>query len=232
MVADAHAKDLVQGWFSPDYWGERAQPVAAGGRGAAWFIRRKCGDWVLRHYLRGGLMARISRKRYFFTCPEAVRSISEFKMLAELQRRGFPVPPPVAACYRRKGLLYTAAILLERLPDVKPFAEFCANDDADIWHNVGVTIRRFHDAGVFHADLNCFNVLVGEESIFLIDFDKARFKDYRHDDWKQANLNRLERSLGKLEKLADELVFQELWRALLQGYRNNAAPVVAVPPKA
>lgn len=232
MVADAHAKDLVQGWFSPDYWGEGAQPVAAGGRGAAWFIQRKSGDWVLRHYLRGGLMARISHTRYIFTRPAAVRSINEFKILADLHQRGFPVPPPIAACYRRTGPFYTAAILLARLPDVKPFAEFCASSDADIWRKVGVTIRRFHDAGVFHADLNCFNILVGKNSIFLIDFDKARFRNCRHDDWKQANLSRLERSLGKLEELTEKPVFQELWRALLQGYRNSGAPVVAVPPKA
>ena len=35
-------------WFSPQHWGEAAQPVAEGGRGGAWFIQTGEGDAVLR----------------------------------------------------------------------------------------------------------------------------------------------------------------------------------------
>ena len=33
-------------WFSPQHWGEAAQPVAEGGRGGAWFIQTGEGDAV------------------------------------------------------------------------------------------------------------------------------------------------------------------------------------------
>ena len=217
LVVSSCSKDLVPGWFCPDHWGDHAWPVSAGGRGAAWFIERPAEDWVLRHYMRGGVMAHLSRTRYVFMGSDSVRSIAEFKMLAELHGRGFPVPPPIAACCRRVGAFYEAAILLERLPGVQPLAEFVFSLDKDTWQRVGAAIRRFHDAGVFHADLNCFNILVSDDQVYLIDFDKARYKDARRDNWKKANLNRLKRSLEKLDSLSDYRL-DGLWQALRKGY--------------
>jgi len=219
LVAAPYADDLVSGWFSPGFWGDNAQAVDSGGRGAAWFIRHHPRDWVLRHYLRGGLMARFSRTRYVYAGPTTVRSIAEFRILADLHQRGFPVPRPVAASYRRTGLFYEAAIILERLENVVPFAGFISNGDSDLWYQVGATIRMFHDAGVFHADLNCFNILVGGGQMYLIDFDKAVFKDGNRDDWKQSNLSRLKRSLVKLGGLDSDRALSALWETLMLGYR-------------
>ena len=54
--------------FSVDYW--KARQALAGeavGRGSAWFIDAPFGPVVLRKYLRGGWVAKISRQSYFFT---------------------------------------------------------------------------------------------------------------------------------------------------------------------
>ncbi|HVF34656.1 MAG TPA: lipopolysaccharide kinase InaA family protein, partial [Candidatus Saccharimonadia bacterium] len=62
----------------------------------------------------------------------------------------------------------------------------------------GDTIRRFHDAGVWHADLNAHNVLRDEAGAFwLLDFDRGWLAPPR-ERWRRANLARLERSLRKV----------------------------------
>lgn len=220
LVSDSCSEDLVPGWFTASYWEVRARAVEAGGRGGAWFVDNGAGkQWVLRKYIRGGLVARFSHKKFVYTRQAAVRSLAEFKTLVLLYEKGLPVPAPVAASYCRSGLVYEAAIVMERLPDVQPFGHFVDGRDVDVWGKVGETIRRFHDVGVYHADLNCFNILVGPKQVYLIDFDKAKLKNRRREDWKQANLDRLERSLRKLDALTDSSQFSGLWYALLQGYK-------------
>ena len=221
LVSGSCSQDLVPGWFTASYWGAKARLVDAGGRGGAWFVDNGAGkQWVLRKYIRGGLVARFSHKKFIYTRHSAVRSLAEYKTLSFLYEKGLPVPAPVAASYYRSGVVYEAAIIMERLQGVQPFAHFLDGRDVDLWRKVGETIRRFHDAGVYHADLNCFNILVGPEQVYLIDFDKAKLKDRQREDWKQANLGRLERSLRKLDALSDSSQFSGLWHALLKGYES------------
>src|SRR5690606_17355149 len=63
--------------FSPTAWGERARPVSSGGRGGAWFVDAPFGPCVLRHYLRGGLAAHLSRDRYLWRGAASTRSFAE-----------------------------------------------------------------------------------------------------------------------------------------------------------
>ena len=62
------------------------------------------------------------------------------------------------------------------------------------WIAVGRCIRRFHDFGLCHADLNAHNVMFdGAGAVWLIDFDRGRLR--RAGLWRDANLVRLRRSL-------------------------------------
>ena len=222
VVAWCRHGAITPDWFCPEYWGEQAVPVTAGGRGGAWFIAQGDHQWVLRHYRRGGLMAKLSTSRFLYTGESRVRSLAEFKLLRQLHEAGLPVPAPVAAGYQRLGISYRAAILLERLPGVQPFGSLAGQCDEQVWRAVGQTIRRFHDAGVYHADLNCFNVLVADPTIYLIDFDKGRLKSPGAEGWKHRNLQRLKRSLLKLECFASEaLDLDARWGALRGGYEQG-----------
>lgn len=184
-------------WFDPG----RPDAVAVGGsgRGAAWFVSTPAGPAVLRHYRRGGLMARLSRDRYVFVGEAEVRSVHEFRLLARLRALGLPVPAPLAACYRRRGAFYTADLLVERVPEVRSLTdELRAGVDAPDWVGLGATLARFHLAGVFHADLNAHNILVDAQGVFwLIDFDRGRIRRPAKG-WREDNLARLLRSLMKL----------------------------------
>ena len=171
---------------------------ASGGRGGALHVRGEFGDAVLRHYRRGGLVARVSDDRYFWTGADRTRPFREFRVLARAHGEGLPVPAPIAAAYTREGPTYRGDILVASVPDARTLAQLVAANDPVDWAAIGTAIARCHRAGYFHADLNAHNVLLDASGhAWLIDFDRAcvRAPDQR---WQQANLARLQHSLRKI----------------------------------
>ena len=133
------------------------------------------------------------------------RSFREIRLLAELRNRKLPVPPPVAACYRRGLLTYSAALITERLPGARTLAEMLAAGRVDDthWAEIGRCLRRFHDAGAQHADLNAHNIMLGENGeVWLLDFDRGRLR--APGSWSARVLDRLARSLAKISNGAIE----------------------------
>lgn len=187
------------GLFSPLYWEDKARPVGEGGRGGAWFVDAPFGHCVLRHYLRGGVAAKLSRDRYVWRSSDRTRSFAEFRLMRELIAQKLPVPRPLAAFYMRDGLTYRAAILMERLEDVRSLADraLVAGRGAP-WEEAGRLIARFHRAGLDHADLNAHNILFDANGRgWLIDFDRGVLR-IPATRWRESNLKRLLRSLLKL----------------------------------
>lgn len=212
--------------FDVDWWRENdALTGQAQGRGSAWFLNSEFGELVLRKYLRGGLMARISHDRYIFTGFSRSRPMREFDMLQQLFCAGLPVPKPAAAYCRSHGLTASGALLTHRLRGTRPLCDYFepdnhnapANHKPELWRQVGQTIRRFHDIGVVHADLNARNILVSDRGVFLIDFDRARLA-MNHQSAYRANLDRLHRSWVKLWPAAGIEQREPSWQQLMQGY--------------
>lgn len=221
LVAAEYAGDFNTNWFDPAFWDKKAAPVSAGGRGSAWFIELPGQSWVLRQYQRGGLVKKLVRFRYLYTGEKRVRSFSEFRLLQLMVAKGLPVPVPVAAMYSLTKGWYSASIILERLDGVSPMGSIIEHLKDSDWASVGRTIREFHDQNVFHADLNCFNILIGASGIYVIDFDKG-YIDSKADSntpWKHSQLRRLKRSLRKV--LTNDL--DKRWCSLIQGYQNNSS---------
>ncbi|MFB9145532.1 3-deoxy-D-manno-octulosonic acid kinase [Halomonas alkalicola] len=188
--------------FEPEAWREASRVTGeAPGRGASLFLDAdEEREWVLRTYRRGGLIARLSARRYLWTGLERTRAFRELRLTADLHQRGLPVPTPVAAAVTRHGLTYEAALITERIPGARALASRLETDktDDDLLRRVGTTIRRFHDAGLDHVDLNARNLLVDEHgAVWLIDLDRCRLRP--KGAWQDANLARLERSLAKFD---------------------------------
>lgn len=225
MLYDAsRVSNLSADWFEARYWGARRQIEAyARGRGATLYIRTADGKrYVLRHYRRGGLMARISADRYFWHEEQSTRPFVEWQLTYRLHRAGLPVPAPIAARYRRRGVIYSGDIITERLAVVGSLASCLATGALSVlaWVGIGRCIRRFHDLGVCHADLNAHNVLLSEESVYLVDFDRCRLR--APGMWRDTNLVRLRRSLEKVTwGLPRERFAESDWHALLDGYRQS-----------
>lgn len=193
----------------------------AGGRGSVSVLHATEGDWVLRHYRRGGLAARVSGDRYLWAGADATRSFREWRLLAELVRRGLPVPAPIAACYERRGATYTADIITARLMDARTLARAIEDQalGSAAWMHVGRTIARFHASGVHHADLNANNIMLAGDDIYVLDFDRGRIR--ARGNWEADVIARLKRSLDKLIAKQPAAHFAPAdWDALTQGLRE------------
>ncbi len=209
-------------FFEPDYW--RAQNALLGmaqGRAAACIFRYRERVFVLRHYRRGGLMAKFSDDYYLWSGLANTRAWREWHLLADMYRQGLPVPRPVAARVRRHGLLYSADLVTSCLPGVTPLADVLMRQPLPQaqWQSIGTIVKRFHQAGIYHADLNARNILLNEDGqVFVIDFDKGE-KRAPDSSWQQANLARLRRSLDKFKQQHTQFYFDEqVWRYMLAGY--------------
>lgn len=213
----------AQELFTKDYWASRGSHVeVAGGRASVSFIRTEEASWVLRHYRRGGLIAKLLDDQYLWLGANRTRSFAEWRLLAELRKRELPVPAPVAARYVRGGLVYRADLITEELPSSKTLANLVTGLDAQAWQSVGQTMARFHQQGVHHADLNAHNILLDEAgAVYVLDFDRGRIRS--RGAWEEQVLARLKRSLEKIagQRAAAQFSDRE-WGWLLAGYRSLA----------
>lgn len=210
------------GWFEPGRW-----PLAAdadtSGRGGVPFLVTPIGTCALRHYRRGGLVARLVADRYLWTGAERTRAFREFRLLAMLAGAGLPVARPVAARYVRKGPSYRADLLTRRIEKARTLARQLEDGGATatLAARVGETIACFHVAGAWHADLNANNIMIDEGgTVWLIDFDRGRLRG-PHASWQQANLARLRRSLAKLGLDRGDEFEPRFWKPLLQAHRER-----------
>ena len=181
------------------------------GRGGSWFLRPQVlgvatsgEEWVLRHYKRGGWVARWNPDRYLWWSEEGTRPFRELRMTAALHAAGLPVPAPVAARYQRIGLRYRADLLTVRIPGVSTLSSSLAEWPLTVWTAVGRVVRRLHAAGAWHADLNAHNIMVGASGaeapqVHVIDWDRGRLQaGPLAAAVARGNLLRLQRSLQKL----------------------------------
>jgi len=184
--------------FDPGAYRPAAEPVASGGRGGAWYVDTAAGPAVLRHFRRGGLVARLSEDGYLWRGLDAARSVREFRLLQWMHGRGLPVPVPLAAAVRRRGLVYRADLLVGRIVGARTLAALVGEGVAPLpWVSIGRAIGRIHRAGVDHADLNAHNILIDAAgAAWVIDFDRGRRRP--PGGWAEGNLLRLQRSLRRV----------------------------------
>lgn len=206
--------------FDPATWREaKSAPGLAGGRGNTLIVRHGDDDWALRHYHRGGRIGRLLNDQFLWLGESRTRCFREWQLLAELVAAALPAPQPVAAHYRRRGLIYTADLITRLLPGVEPFSVRLARAgaDAEVWARVGSCVGRFHRAGVWHADLTAHNLQInGADEIFLLDFDRGARRAGRF--WQSQNLRRLRRSLHKISRDGAVDFSPRQWAWLLEGH--------------
>jgi 3-deoxy-D-manno-octulosonic acid kinase len=210
--------DVEQSWFDPAHWASQNALVGeARGRGAAQVFEHQGRRFVLRHYRRGGLVARISADRYLWMGEDLTRPVRELKLNLRMHAAGLPVPLPVAARFQRDGISYSGDLITELLPDTQTLAQRLDEGELGLstWAAIGRCLRRFQEYGLCHSDLNAHNILLrGEDEVFLIDFDNGRRRG--PGLWRDANLARLRRSLDKLEDRRSQRRFDDAqWHCLL-----------------
>lgn len=194
------------------------QPLAdATGRQGVHLIDHPGGPLISRRNHRGGLVGRLIKKRYVWLGAERTRVFREARLIDHLRTAGLPVPPVIAAFYRREGLTYRGTLVTAYLPETKALAHHLATGELrpELWRAVGDCLTRFYHHGVFHADLNAHNILIdATDNVWVIDFDRGRLR--RPGPWIQRNLARLERSIFKITRTGSQGQVSHLARALLQ----------------
>lgn len=224
-VLDAHG--TLHEWAA-------AQPgaVPMTGRGAAYAVSTDDGEWVVRHYRRGGAMARLLGDRY----PRigAARAEAELAVSVAARSRGVASPEVVAAVVRNHGAWYRADLVTRRVAAAVSLADATlgarrVDEEARVaaWHAAGRLLRDIFAAGLEHPDLNLRNILlqrVGSDSpsAVVLDLDRAVIRGAAvSDSGRSAMLARLHRSRRKLERHSGQVTSQRELAALDAGVRGG-----------
>lgn len=223
MLVAGDRETPVAGWFAAGEW-RRAGAVAleTSGRGEVLIVARGDETWVLRHYRRGGLVARFIDDHYLWLGAERARAFREWRLLRELRAAGLPVPHPVAAHVYRTGFIYTADIITSYLPDTHKLSWFIEQGrvPSACWPRIGSMIRAVHDHGVDHPDLTAHNVLLDDAGkCFLVDFDNAQRKP--PGEWRRLGMQRFNRSLRKVALETGTEFDSSSWAEIEAGYADR-----------
>ncbi len=213
-------------WFDSTYWHRQTRIIGESkGRHITWFIQPPeeidSHSWVLRHYYRGGMMAKLTHDQFLFTGINNTRPFKEILLLTEMQQLGLPVPKAKAARVTRNGLFYRADLLMEKIEASDLVAILSEKNLSDkIWFKLGEVIALFHKNGIYHADLNAHNIMIDpSDNVWLIDFDRCE-KRTPSIKWQRQNLERLKRSFIKEKDLLQRFYFEDdSWLTLINGYQ-------------
>ena len=201
-------------WFDPTHSSLAAHPVSQGGRNAAWFVSVEGVNAVLRQYRRGGWAAKLSKHDYLWIGLQNTRAYQELGLLHQLYVQGLRVPRPLAMAVWHRGLFYQAAMLTERIPGARPISDAAS---PKVWGRAGQVIAQMHRLGVYHADLNVFNILVDQhDEVWLIDFDRC-WQGRPSEAARLSNLARLKRSVLKVNRV----LIDDCYHALVIGYDSS-----------
>jgi 3-deoxy-D-manno-octulosonic acid kinase len=216
-------RNISEDMFGPAGW-PHVEPVVgelrSGGRGQTLFVGNVPRQFVLRHFVRGGLIGKLVHDSYFFGGADNTRPFLEWRMLAKMAEKNLRVPRPAAARFCKRGPFYTADIITVRIQGVRALSERIAEQDwgEEFWQAIGVAIHEFHDCGVYHADMNAYNLQIDNNGVlWMLDFDRGRLLP--PGAWQQETLERLHRSLQKVKSLDPSLYYtRKNWEQLLAGY--------------
>lgn len=170
------------------------QPVDVLGRGAVFTLPLRDGTAIVREYRRGGIVRRALSSGTLVNRPRR-----EWEVLTHVHRRGLPVPQPLAVVWQRRWGLVHGAIATRRV-HAQSLIDFLKTEHADrdaTLHRVGEVIRYMHELGVYHADLHAGNILVGDNEVYIVDFDRATLPYGVPETDRARNLLRLRRSFWK-----------------------------------
>jgi hypothetical protein len=191
------------GLDQPAEWETRLkEPTAAPGRGATSVLQLSSGRVVrLKRLRRGGWTAALWRDHF----GGRGRPLANLRVAHEAGRLGIATPPVLALLMVPSvGGLVRAWLAVEELTDAVDLHSCFLSDRPPTHAELDATlveVRRMHDRGLAHRDLNLGNLLIRRGTApqaFVIDLDRARLHVGPlgfHP--RQRALRRLERSYVK-----------------------------------
>ncbi len=224
--------DSTHKLFNPAYLkAENLITNTATGRGTVYFFEAFQEQCVLRHYYRGGLIAKLSKDTFIYPGLEKTRPFQELSLLTSLYNAGLKVAKPLAAKVTRSAFTYTADIITGAIDHAQELHDFILQSplEPSVWKQIGATLRQMHDLQACHYDINVKNVLLQQVpveeaelaaiNIYLLDFDGCKIRT--GEQWKKANLERFKRSLEKQKaKFSTYYYDDDCWGFIEAGYHR------------
>lgn len=225
-TSTGEALGISQLHFDPNYLQQHKLITGtAEGRGTVYFFKLNETDLVLRHYKRGGLVAKLNDDKFLYSKVENARCHKELSVLQLLREANINVPEPIAGRILKKGFFYTADIITRVIANATELHETLQNKavNKETWRDIGTEIRKMHDVQLCHHDINVKNILLVDTDdtnrVHLLDFDKCEVR--KGDHWKAHNIQRLQRSLNKQVARCDNYFYQPSdWDALIEAYEK------------
>lgn len=183
------------------------------------------GNALVRPYLHGGVLRRLTRDRFASRPP---RPFVELAVTAAARDRGVATVEVLAALVARgAGPWYRGWLVTRELQGARNlWAALQGGPSGEakqsMLRRAGRALRLMHLCGLDHGDLNLRNLLVLDRAlgpeVYVIDFDKARlFPGPVPAPRARRNLRRLRRSVRKLDPDGVRLGRAD-WGCLLDAY--------------
>jgi tRNA A-37 threonylcarbamoyl transferase component Bud32 len=210
FIAAKRAVDLTERyrWSDPAEFDtlEFAGRSVEGGRGPNQLLENILeGESIrIRPMRHGGLFRSLLTDRYL----DPNRVLREFRLWTRLRLNQVPLPEPAFAVSRRRGPTWRAYFAtIERRNAYDGLAWLKRRPDSEAMTSAGTSVaralRRLHDSGVVHGDLNLRNILFEDDSAsqaihcWLIDLDRATQPTRISPAARMREWMRLARSLEK-----------------------------------
>lgn len=183
----------------------------------------------VKRALKGGWLGPLFAGRV----PTWRRVGNELHVAAGLWARGAPVPRPIFAAGRLGVLGWRAVLGSELVPGALDGASALERAPATELHvllgTFGRTIRAFHDAGGWHADLAITNLLhaPGSGRTFVVDLQGCRIGTPPPHRRRRRELARLWRSIERRPAIRASL--EAGWPSLMRAY-DEPARAHLLPP--
>jgi len=207
-------------------------PQAGHGRGAVRRLALPAGGGLLvRQYRRGGVLRAVNREKYL----SPRRPLDEIRISREAAARGVPVARAVGAIVRARPPFWLCSLATEEIEDALDLGEYICwlpaappreilVEKRQIIHATAKAIRKMHDAGLYHADLQVKNILIRRSTrgveVFFVDLDKSTINGSLPQRLRARNLRRLNRSIMKMQR-ALPAIDDDDRRRFLAAYRSG-----------
>jgi tRNA A-37 threonylcarbamoyl transferase component Bud32 len=187
---------------------------------------------VIRRYSHGGLFRKFTRDLFL----SGARSFQELALTEEIRSCGIPTVQPIGAIHHSALFpLYRAYLLSLEVPHCKDLIQYLKDlrslslsqmlpSKRRIIGTAAVLLIHFHQAGFFHRDLQLKNMLVADERVLLIDFDRSYRKGVLSIRERVGNLLRLNRSVEKWARLGLPITWRDRMR-FFSIYAGNDAEI-------
>jgi 3-deoxy-D-manno-octulosonic acid kinase len=193
---------------------------------------------VVRRYSHGGLLGAFTGDLYLF----GSRSFRELSLTEEIRSSGIETLQVLGAVHRSvPPFFYRAYLFSLEIPEALNLVEYLRQEQARcprdlsskrrMIREIGLLLRRFHDAGFFHRDLQLKNILVVGDRPLLIDFDRSYRKQMLSVSKRMKNLLRLNRSAEKWKEMGLPITKAHRWR-LFSAYATGDETILMAGKRA